>query len=306
MKRWLLALSLILPLAIIGLIFSRWPDGRLHVIVCDVGQGDAILVSYGFQQMLIDGGRDEKILRCLDRHLPIGDRTIEIVVATHADADHIGGLVSVFKYFNVREIVTTNQGKKTTDFAEFWRLVQAKEKQGTRLIQPKQTVVLWQQRPLWVKTLPTSGSNQPKKTIKYSFSETRLSAHLAANSQQVVDYNNGSIVLLLQFGQRSFLFTGDLEKEGELSLIRRGLLKKVDVLKVGHHGSKSSSSQLFLAKIRPEISLISVGKNNHYGHPSPQVIDRLKQINSKIYRTDLVSTIEVSSDGQKLFVKTGR
>ncbi len=306
MKRWWFALLLIPSFILVGLIIKRWPDQQLHVVVCDVGQGDGILISYGFQQVLIDGGRDEKILACLHNHLPFGDHTLEMVVATHADADHIGGLVSVFKSFNVEEIITTNQGKKTADFAEFWRLVQAKEKRGTRVIQPRRGEVLWQRPQLWLESLSTSGRIESKNQSKKQFSETILSAHLAVNGEKTVDYNNGSIVLLLQFGRCSFLFTGDLEKEGELSLLHQGLLRRIDVLKVGHHGSKSSSSQAFLAKIRPEISLISVGKNNHYGHPSPQVIARLHQIGAQIYRTDLVSTIEVSSDGQQLFVKTGK
>jgi len=285
-------------------VFDLFPqEKKLHLVMCDVGEGDAILISYGYQQMLIDGGRDEAVLYCLNRHLPIGDRTIELVVATHPDADHIGGLTWVLESYRVLNLVTSQQIKQTDDFKQFWRLVQAKKTKGMRLIFPTVNQVLWIDRHLLAKVVSTSSSGSFSSLDNVRSTENILSDEIDKSIQKSNDYNNGSIVILFSFDRYVFLFTGDLEKEGELAIIHSGLLSKANVLKVGHHGSKSSSSMQFLGIIRPEISLIGVGKGNLYHHPSPQVVNRLLEVGSKVYRTDRDGEIEVVPEDDSLFVK---
>ena len=302
-KRWF-AILIFIQVVVASLIIVKWPDNRLHVITCDVGQGDAILISYRFQQMLIDGGRDEKVLDCLNHYMPMGDRTIEVVVATHADADHIAGLAQVLESFKVLKLISTQQGKQTDDFKRFWELVQVEKSTGMRLIYPQPQQVVWLVGPLSAKVVSTSGSRSIEPPLITTKTETRLSDVFTQNKKKTIDYNDGSIVVLLQFGEQLFLFTGDLEKTGELALIKTGLLRRVNVLKVGHHGSKSSSGRAFLGVLRPEITLISVGEANQYGHPSPQVIQRLLEVGANTYRTDQQGNIEVVADGSHLFVKT--
>ena len=271
-----------------------------------MGQGDAILVSYGYWQMLIDGGKDRRVLACLNRNLPFGDRTLEFVVATHADSDHVGGLALVLKTFRVQRLITTYQLRETDDFKQFWRLVQVKKSKGTRLTHSCGLESLWFDSRLSVKAWSTSGSGCLFNSSKPAKTESILWDKNNYFSKSDDNYNNGSIIIFIQFEHHSFLFTGDLEKEGELALINSGLLRKTNVLKVGHHGSKSSTSELFLATVRPEISLISVGKGNPYHHPSPLVIKRLLEVGSLIYRTDQEGEIKLISDGEALKVLRSR
>ncbi len=291
-------------LLVLSQVVITWPDNKLHVVVCDVGQGDAILVTRGFYQVLIDGGRDDQVLRCLNHHLPIGDRTIELVVATHADADHIGGLSPVLSSFRVLKLMTNQQVKQTADFKQFWQLVQAEKERGMQLDFACVGQVVWLSNKLQLKVISTSGRAGINGVCVKDTTENTLSDKTLLTKSKDKNYNNGSIVLLLSFLEHRYLFTGDLEAEGELALIRSGLLSKINVLKVGHHGSKSSSSLPFLLTLRPEISLISVGKGNPYHHPSPLVINRLLEVGSKVYRTDLSGDIELIDDGVFLKVQT--
>lgn len=259
---------------------------QVAFVMCDVGQGDGLLIQHGSFQMVIDGGPDYQVMECLSRHIPIFDTTLELVVASHGDSDHIKGLEAVLSRYQVKEIWIVPLGKDTADFEAFSSGISRKESQGTKVryvaqgdafeLQPwLQATVLSPQEKLWSLGGESSG-----------VAETTLSAGLENIKSSMEWENDRSIVLKMIINGRSLLLTGDIEKATEQALVTQGLITRVDVLKVAHHGSKTSTIDAFLAKAQPEIAAISSGKNNKYGHPSPEVIAKLTKNKAKIYRTD--------------------
>jgi competence protein ComEC len=236
--------------------------------------------------------------------MPLFDRKIEIVLATHPHSDHIGGLGAVLEGYSVTQVITNGQAAESDDFRQFGKVIQRKTSYGLQ-----QTVVKrgdFLQTPQATKLFRVSVLSPLVKLSEVSTSqdtryETQLSDVKSTLSQDSINYNYGSIALLLRFGQVSALFMGDLESEGEQALLEEQLITDVDLLKVGHHGSKTSSTPGFLETSRPEISVISAGKNNSFGHPSPQVTALLEKSGSQIYRTDLEGTITFASDGSQIW-----
>jgi len=235
------------------------------VAFLDVGQGDAILISHGTHQILIDGGPDGTILmEQLGAQMPFWDRNIEIVIATHSDGDHIDGLISVFKNYFVDQFWHTNAGKDTS----VYRALNHYAKNESNI----------------------------KDIIAYSGLSANLGEGiyldvvypLRDDVSDVEDINNVSIVTLLTVGEDVFYFGGDLTSNIEDSL---PIDDRVTVLKAGHHGSKSSTSEMFLQKTKPRDVVISVGGDNRYGHPYTDVLQNIKDIGAQIFRTDLQGTI---------------
>jgi competence protein ComEC len=260
----LLALGLILFLIIQFSLQSQ----SLKVIFFDVGQGDAILVSQGQNQLLIDGGKDGKIiLEKLGKYVPFWDRTIETVIATHPDQDHIGGLVSVAKNYKIGTVLETDAKSDSQTYGAWEDLIKNKNIQKIEAI----------------------------KNTSIKFFESAqikiLYPKLKANGAGA-ESNGWSVVAKLIFGENKFLFTGDLPAEKEAELVGDGADVKADVLKVSHHGSKYATSEEFLNVVNPEEAVISVGKNNAYGHPAPEIIDRLLKSGAKIWRTDELGDIK--------------
>jgi competence protein ComEC len=242
----------------------------------DVGQGDAFFIeSPGGTQVLIDGGRGTAVLRELSKVMPFWDRTLDVVVATHPDADHIGGLVHVFERFEVAHLLHTSVKNDTPVFRAYKKVV---EKESLRII---------------------PASRGTKITLDDSVVLTILSREVVAAS----DTNDASIILRLDYGDTSFLFTGDASKETERELLQFHSMLDVDVLKVGHHGSDTSTSTEFISATSPEFALISVGKENSYGHPDDDVLLRLEVAGVKILRSDERGTARLISDGEKVFAK---
>jgi len=276
----------------------------VHVVACDVGQGDATLITYGFTQMLVDGGVDGSLVTtCLDEHLPWGDTTIEVVVATHADADHIGGLTSVLERFTVSTLLINGEKKETDVFSQFSSLVQSKESQGMQVVIPGMGDSWRIGDRLLVSSLFSqveTCANIPLSTLR---SETTLQDSLCNSEGSSKSSNDLSIVLNVNFDSISVLLMGDLETEGEESLLIQGLLGKTTIIKAGHHGAKTSSSPHFVSATLPEIAMISSGKNNRFGHPSPEVVSRYDAVNSTVLRTDQAGTIELLSDGDRVWKK---
>ena len=251
-KKPLFWLSLLFVL-VCAFIFSL-PDGRLHLVFCDVGQGDAILISYLQNQVLIDGGPDNKILECLSKKMPFWDRKIEMIVLTHPEKDHETGLIDVLKRYSVKYFVSNNLQKSSTSV-----------KSGDQIkIGPLRFLVLW-----------------PPK-----------------NYGMTNELNDSSVVLKLSFGYSQALFTGDISEKIEQQID----LEEIEILKVAHHGSKFSTSKEFLSKIKPKLAIISVGENR-FGHPTPEVLERLKQAGVKVLRTDQQGNIEIVSDGRGWYTK---
>ena len=257
---------------------------ELQIVFCDVGQGDAILLQLGRVQVLIDGGPDQEVLRCLGEYMPWLDREIELIVATHPDADHIGGLFDVISSYQVQYLVWTGESKETDDFKRLYELVQAKKEVGLVVMEAKNGQIF---------KLATAGFLK----IICLFTENTLQDAGQKEQNNNFSINDGSIALLLEYKQTKSLFMADIEAGGEQALISNGLLNNVDLLKVGHHGSKSATSLPLLLATQPEISIISVGKNNQYGHPSPEVVSRLEAIGTILMRTDQLGDIELRTKG---------
>jgi competence protein ComEC len=253
----LLALSLILA----GIIFySSRQD--LEVIFLDVDQGDAILISQGQNQILIDGGSSgQRLLEKLGKYVPFWDRKIEVIVATHPDADHIGGLIDLMRTYQIGEIVDTQTQSESQVYKKYREIIDAKK---TNEIEGVAGVNLKIGEDAEMKILSPAENYNPSEK----------------------DTNSNSIMARLVFRENSFLFTGDLPSEQELVLIRNGFVLNSRVLKIGHHGSKYSSSEEFLKVVSPRDAVISVGANNKYGHPAPEIMERLKNMGINILRTD--------------------
>lgn len=275
-------------------------DDLLHLVFCDVGQGDAIIIRYNTTQVLVDGGRDNSVLQCLNRYVPPWDRQLEIVVATHPDADHIVGLVSVLENYQVGTLLHNGQGKETADFDRFRSAVKNQASQGSKVVVATQgqqvkigdSIVL---SVLFPHSSQARGGVSRTKTTEAVLSDVDEGFVITKD-----DANNHSVVLKLQYKELDVMLMGDLEAKGEAALIADEVITDVDVLKVGHHGAKTSTTQGFLDLSRPEVSVVSAGKNNSYGHPHPLVLERLSQSGSLILRTDQHSHIELVSDGYSL------
>lgn len=259
----LIMLILVLPL----LFLLYWPGQRLILVACNVGQGDALLISKGFLQILIDGGPDDQVLNCLTENMPFWDRTIELAVNTHPDKDHLGGLVEVLARYEINQILANNQEVKTQVWQQFHQLV---EEEQIPLYSPQKGEKIkiggLEFTVLWPKTRIT-GSEQI----------------LGAESKEKT--NEDSIVLHLQYEDFDALFTGDITSKEEKEIIKDYQFNNIEVLKVAHHGSKYSSSPEFLQAVKPKTAIISAGKNP-WGHPTKEVLTRLEQIGAEILRTD--------------------
>ncbi len=261
---------LILAIILAWVAILKLPDQQLHLVFCDVGQGDAILIYQGNNQILIDGGPDQSVLTCLANHLPFWDREIEMVVATHPDADHITGLIDVIERYNVDHFVLNSLGKDSAVFQEFKsavvngsREVYFPEEGDEIKIGSLELVVLWPQA--------------QEKVLGASITEKEV--------------NETSIVLQLSYGSFDALLPGDISSEVE-NLLDLSTSQEIELLKVAHHGSKYSTSAEFLEKISPELAIISVGKNP-WGHPTEEVLGRLRSLDTKILRTDQEGEIEI-------------
>ena len=304
--------------------FAKQPDQLLHLVVCDVGQGDTMLLSLGTRQILIDTGPDESLLSCLDDNMPFMDKKIDVLVLTHFDDDHIGGFSSLSQSYQVRYIFLPLSDYKDSDaFLELKERIIAMQALGTIVKEPflGQQIALYDFSPTYQAKYNSSNSLNISfltPTSLYSTEFSKLEEKglflwqkpeqlLSAQGFEEIAYkesdNDGSIVLLAEFGELKILLLGDLESTRELALLSDSLITRVDIQKVGHHGSKSSSTVKFLEKSRPEIALISCGLNNKFGHPNQEVLDNFAAIGSRVMRTDASGTIKILSDGQQFWLK---
>lgn len=249
------------------------PTGTLKVHFLDVGQADSILVQFpSGQNLLIDGGNNddgEAIVSYLRQH---GVKRLDHVVGTHPHEDHIGGLDVVIRSFPVGKVYLP---KATTTTKTFEDLLLAIKEKGLKV-------------------------TQAQAGVKLDVGPEAEAVMLAPNAAGYEDLNNYSAVLKVTFGSTSFLFTGDAEAESEGQMLAKGYNLKSDVLKVGHHGSDSSTTPAFLRAVAPKYAVISVGKDNPYGHPSPDTLAKLANAGVQVFRTDLQGTIVASSDGKKV------
>lgn len=234
----------------------------------DVGQGDAIFFqTKQGHQILIDGGPDSTVLSRLGSVMPFWDKTIDLVVLTHPDADHITGLIDVFERYEVNTVLWTGRKRDTKIFAAFMR---ALKKEGAREI-----IARADQRIIF------KGSDTILE-ILYPFNDTDVQEGAS---------NETSIIARLVKGEQAIMLTGDTTKKIETLVVETGGGLKSNILKIAHHGSKTSSSRVFLEAVAPEIAIISVGKDNRYGHPDNETLVNLLEYGIQIQRTDKSGTL---------------
>ncbi|MDR2708114.1 MAG: MBL fold metallo-hydrolase [Nitrososphaerota archaeon] len=277
----------IVALLIGGMVISDLPSGTspdsilpnaatLEVYFLDVGQADCILLKTGSHNMLIDAGntgQDKLVLNYLTKY---GVNSLDYLVATHPHADHIGSMASVVKAMDSIGMVIMPDKTHTTK--TFENLIKAIEE----------------------KDVPVS---MPKPGDVFTLGDATVQV-LAPNSDTYKDFNDYSVVLRVEFGDTVFLFTGDAETKSEGEQLLNGLLLKADVLKVGHHGSRTSSAQKYLDAVSPTYAVISCGAGNDYGHPHKESMSRLNAMGVVIYRTDENGTILFVSDGKNISITT--
>lgn len=261
------------------------PDGKLHIFVCNVGQGDAVYVRFpDGRDMLVDGGPNDSVLQCLGRHMPFWDREITMVINSHPQNDHLRGLVSVLNRYKVDYVVRSRVFSASDAYAQFVDAIKTHhvpERFVTRgehiSVGPASLSVIWPSETQVARM-------QPDTNVLGASTESNL--------------NDGSLVFFLRYGSFDALFPGDADShvEGQYTgdMLADGTL---ELLKVPHHGSRTGMTQHFVVWVKPAVSVISVGKNS-YGHPSAEAIGMLQAIGSAIHRTDQEGDIEVVSDGK--------
>ena len=258
-------------------VFDLSRSPFLEVNFFDIGQGDAIFIQTPQRhQILIDGGPDSKIIEKLNKEMPFWDRTIDLIILTHPHHDHMAGLIEVLKRYKVENILWTGIVRDTAEFSQWQNLIKNERaeifiaKSGQKIITPR-TVL----------------------GVLYPFE--------SLEGEQLKNINNTSIVSKLIFEETSFLFTGDIYKSVEKKLIEKKFNLDSKILKVGHQGSKTSSSEDFIRAVSPEIAIIQCGRDNKYGHPHSETLSRLEKYGIKILRTDNDGDIKIISNGVSYF-----
>lgn len=244
-------------------------DLRIHFI--DVGQGDSIIIEQKGHFMLIDAGTNECEDDLITYINSLNITKFDYVIGTHAHEDHIGSMDAVIDNYVVDKVLFS---KHTTTTKTFENFVNAVKSKGLKL------------------TSPEVGE-------EFDFQDSKFIV-LAPNSKNYDDINNYSIVIKFIYKETSYLFTGDVESLSEQEILDKNLDVKADVLKVGHHGSKSSTSKKFLDAVNPKYAVISCGVGNDYGHPKSVIMNRLQKANIICYRTDESGTIVLTSDGKNI------
>ncbi len=283
---------------------NRSEPNILKVYFLDVGQGDSILIETpNGTQTLIDAGPNNKVVNELSEVVPFFDRTIDIIIPSHSDLDHIAGFPEILRRFNVKNYFDSGFVDNDDLNNEIRLLIQNETALNKKTISRGEKIILDKEHNISLEILwPTS-------------------------NYETKENNNRSIVIRLDYGETSFLFTGDAGIDVEKVLVENLItdststkinsenILDVDILKAGHHGSKTASSLEFLEKVTPELTIISAGKDNKFGHPNKEVLDNLNQVSSKIKNTAEVGRILIKSDGinywteeetfaQKLFNQT--
>lgn len=261
-------LTMLFAVSLISCQKSTQPSNiKIHYV--DVGQGDCELIQIEDKNILIDAGTSDK--KALDYLKYIGIKKIDYAIATHPHEDHIGSMDDVIKTF---DIGTFYAPKATTTTKTFENMVKALKAKDLKM------------------TVPKGGEEINIGNATLTF--------LAPNSDNYEDLNNYSIVVKLKYGNNSFIFMGDAQDISEGEILKKQLDVKADVLKVGHHGSHSSTTQEFLDKVNPKYAVISCEKGNDYGHPHKETLTKLNSKNISVFRTDLNGTIIAESNGKEI------
>lgn len=283
MKKLLIIINILLLVFGVYTAFAYvyFVDGKLHITVCDVGQGESILITTPRRyHILIDGGPDMAVLDCLAKHLPYWEKTIDSVIVTHPHTDHFNGIHYVIDRYTVKNFFTENMRSKNPGFVSLIDKIKTKQipiryvYQSDQLTTPDNV------------TLDILG---PQKI----YTDTVLEGGSTTE--------NASVITLLRYGELEYLFAGDSPSDYLLSQLGRP--HDIDILELPHHGSKTSTTEEVLRMVTPELGIASMGKNNRYGHPSSEVISLLKTARIPLLRTDEKGSITTTSDGRTWSVR---
>ena len=276
----LILFSLIVLVAIVVVQHISYHDGKLHVIFCDVGQGDGIIIRTPENNIiLIYGGPNDKILDCLASHTAFWERNIDLVLLSHTHSDHITGLISVFQNYHVEAFATENVKNKTKTFDELFGII-AKSNLVVDYLAQGDTIEVQDVQ------LHVVG---PSK----SFLEQNSISGFIPQSGEF-----SSLVLFLEYKKTNLLFTGDSQAIG-LHDAMTVFNETIDILQIPHHGSLSGLNQEIIDILKPDIAVISVGLHNKYNHPNPFTLSLLNKNFIPIVRTDKLGNIEFVSDGEE-------
>jgi competence protein ComEC len=264
-------------------VFTLSVSDKLIVDFLDVGQGDAIFIETPqHHQILIDGGPDTTVLSKLQKLMPKQDRSIDLVMLTHPEKDHFAGLLEVLKRYKIDYVLWTGVARDTPEYKEWILLLELSEKKGTKVI------IVEKGQEILVGNV----------IIDILYPKESLAGQELKNTS-----NDSGVVFRLVFEKNSFLFTGDISSKIEKEIVEENSDIISNVLKVAHHGSKYSTPDELLNSVKPQIAVISVGKNNTYGHPTPEVLQKLDKFGIKVLRTDIDGDIEIVSDGETIKIK---
>lgn len=259
--------------------FSQFPDRYLHVIVCDVGQGDGILITKGYTQVVIDGGPNDRILDCIGSHIPFWDKQIELVVNTHADLDHYAGFVSLLDRYEVSTFLKSGVDSEAKEYQLLLKKLQDKN-------------------------ISTSVAHTGQKIIVGDLNfDVIFPTNQFIETHSKVSRNDFSAILYLKYGKFTSLFTGDTQPPSEHQMLDLGVVPEAYFLKIPHHGSKNGLIEDFLNKVKPKVAAISVGLKNKFGHPDQSIIDLLNKYKIKTLRTDSDGEIELVTDGSHVWAR---
>lgn len=263
--------------------FFVFHDGKLHVTVCDVGQGDAVLfrTPHG-HTVLFDGGPDASVLNCLTSALPFWERHIDLVLLSHPHADHLNGLISVFKRYLVGQFATEDLANTTDGYKALQRAV-------------KNEGLMWQ-------TLLDGDTIKLDSGIKLSVvgPTKAFLEQTAVNGKYITSSEFASLEILVTYSSFSLLLTGDSQYQelGETLQLHSAQVHNITVLQTPHHGSRTGTTPEIIAALRPQLATISVGAHNTYGHPAPSTVAILQQAGVKISRTDKTGTLRLITNGR--------
>lgn len=279
------ALALLAAFTVWAVVLSR-SDGNLKVVFADVGQGDmTVLATPSGRTIVVDGGPDpDRAAQVLDALMPFWKRNLSLVVLSHPHSDHISGLNEALRRYRVERILELRREYESADYATWVRLA---DSEGAQMLM-----------------------SRPGMRLKF---DDGVVIHVlgppdTSGGATSADPNDESVVIRVVYGNASFLLTGDMATDGERRLLRSGQILESDVLKVAHHGSGTSSSAAFLSAVSPRAAVISAGQDNRFGHPAPEVVERLEGLipGSRIFRTYENGTVTFETDGKTLSVKTER
>jgi beta-lactamase superfamily II metal-dependent hydrolase len=264
-------------------VFALCGPHNLKVDFLDVGQGDsAFILTPENHQILIDGGPDASVLKKLSFLMPFWDKNLDLVILTHPESDHMQGILYVLKRYKADYILWTGVKKSAPEYTEWMNVLAKQKKLGAKIIIAEYGQEIKAGNVL-IDTL------HPFESVEGTD---------AKNST-----NDTCVVSKLIFGKNSFIFMGDISSKAEKELVYEKLNLQSDVLKVAHHGSKYSTSELFLSAVNPKFAVISVGAKNTYGHPTPEVLQRLEKFGIKMFRTDKDGDVVFVSDGNIIIKK---